>query len=76
MADGALTIYDAKWNIVVEKVPFGGPGDYVFPQKTRGYIVPVPGSLEPGRYSAAVEMKYDTKGTMATTEYFFDAKMR
>jgi hypothetical protein len=75
-ADGDLTVFDAKWNIIIDKVPFGGAGDYVMPQKSRNYVVAVPGALDPGKYSAVIQLKYNETAPAASTEYFFNSEKR
>jgi hypothetical protein len=57
-ASGALEIYDLKFNMVMEPIPFGSPSDYVLPGRVRGYAVSCPGALEPGTYEAVVVLDY------------------
>ena len=69
-ANGSVTIYDAKWNKVLDGAAFGGVEDFVLPGQKRDFVVTCPGAQDPGDYSAAVEVKYDQKKT-ATNEYFY-----
>jgi hypothetical protein len=55
---GKLEIYDLKYNMVMEPIPFGGPTDYILPNRIRGYAVPCPGALDPGTYEAVVAVDY------------------
>ena len=69
-ANGELTIYDEKWNKVLEKAAFGGTEEFVLPGQKRDFVITCPGALEPGSYSAAVEVGYGLKKS-TTAEYFF-----
>jgi hypothetical protein len=57
-ASGKIEIYDLKFNMMMEPIPFGSPNDYVLPGRVRGYAVPCPGALDPGRYEAVVMLDY------------------
>lgn len=55
---GKLEIYDKEWKLAMEPITFGGPGDYVLPDRVRRYVVPCAGSLKAGKYEAVVAVKY------------------
>jgi hypothetical protein len=70
---GKLEIYDKEWRLVMEPITFGGPHDYVLPDRVRGYVVPCPGSLKPGKYEAVVEVKYHDKDPAVISKMNFYA---
>ena len=73
-ASGKLEIYDKQWNLVQEPVPFGGPGDYILPERVRGYVVPFPGALETGTYEAVVTVKYHEEAAAVISKIKFDSR--
>ncbi|MCK4409899.1 MAG: hypothetical protein KAW67_07425 [Candidatus Eisenbacteria sp.] len=72
-ASGKLEIYDLKFNMVMERIPFGGPHDYILPDRIRGYAVPCPGALDPGRYEAVVVLDYQDGADPVISKIHFEA---
>jgi hypothetical protein len=72
-ASGKLEIYDLKFNMVMERIPFGGPHDYILPGKVRGYAVPCPGALDPGTYEAVVMLDYQDGAYPVISKIHFEA---
>jgi hypothetical protein len=75
-ADGRLEIYDKKYNLIGEPITFGGPQDNILPERVRGYIVPVPGALEPGIYEAVFKVKYAEGRPEAIMKYNFESRKK
>ncbi len=57
-ASGKLEIYDQNSGLAMEPIHFGGPNDYILPDRTRGYAVQCAGALDPGTYEAVVILDY------------------
>ncbi len=72
-ASGKLEIYDLKFNMVMERIPFGGPNDYILPDRIRGYAVPCPGALDPGTYEAVVMLDYQDGADPVISKIHFEA---
>jgi len=75
-ASGKIEIYDLKYNMVMEPIPFGGPNDYVLPGKVRGYAVPCPGALDRGTYEAVVVLDYQDGAAPVTSSIHFEVSGR
>ena len=73
-ASGKLEIYDLKFNLLFEPIRFGGPNDYILPDRVRGYAVPCPGTLEPGTYEAVVMLDYHDGATPAVSKIRFESR--
>jgi hypothetical protein len=71
-ASGKLEIYDLKYNLVMDPIPFGGPNDYILPGKVRGYAVPCPGALDPGAYEAVVMLDYQDGADPSISRIHFE----
>jgi hypothetical protein len=75
-ASGEIEIYDQKFNMVMEPIPFGGPNDYILPDRVRGYAVPCPGALDPGTYEAVVVLDYQDGAAPVISQIHFDVSGR
>jgi hypothetical protein len=72
--DGTVTIFDLSYKQMLDPVAFGGPGDFVLPGRSRGYVVSCTGSLPPGRYEAVIEVKYNEQSPPAISKIKFAAE--
>jgi hypothetical protein len=73
-ASGKVEIYDKEWKPAMEPVSFGGPQSYILPERSRAYVVPCPGALEPGIYEAVVTVKYHEEQATAVAKINFEAE--
>ena len=73
-AYGKVEIYDLKFNMVMERIPFGGPSDYILPDRIRGYAVPCPGALDPGTYEAVVMLDYQDGAELVISKIRFEER--
>jgi hypothetical protein len=72
-ASGKVEIYDQDWKLVMEPIAFGGPQSYILPERTREFVVPCPGALEPGKYEAVATVKYDHETAPVAAKVYFNS---
>jgi hypothetical protein len=56
----------------MERIPFGGPNDYILPDRIRGYAVPCPGALDSGTYEAVVMLDYQDGAAPVVEKIHFE----